>query len=150
DVASCASRDLRGEVVHCVDATARMVRRNARAVRCESVTSPLRRARVTKTSPLSRCEGVTPMRAMRVGALRSVSVYPESRAATVAARRKPGTRATVGIAAGCVAFLAAYIVLHVLAAGGYRPRAVTAIATIPLFARFIACAVFAAAVGGAG
>jgi hypothetical protein len=88
---------------------------------------------------------------MRAGALRSVSVAPESRAARavpMAARRASGARAAVGVASGSAAFLAAYAALHALAALGYHPRAVTAIASIPLFARFVACVVFAAATGG--
>jgi hypothetical protein len=64
------------------------------------------------------------------------------------ARRELGARVGLGVSAGTIAFLVAYAILQLLHAADRDPPAVTAIAAIPLFARFLFSAVVAAVVGG--
>ena len=65
----------------------------------------------------------------------------------LATPRLSRARAGVRVGGGCVAFLVAYVVLQLLHALGRDPTPLAAIASIPLFARFVASAACALGTG---
>jgi hypothetical protein len=90
---------------------------------------------------------------MRVGAARPIAIARrharrfDRDVSPIAAHRRSSARAGIHLGVGGLAFLVAYVTFQLLYEIGCGPPIVTAIASIPLFARFIASAACAPVAG---